>query len=212
MEIGLPINLEDARLFQKDLFIEACKAAVADGQIAIREIVLAAVADPSGVIAELGEPNQAGVYPMYQSDDLTIINFVWAPYMTLLPHNHNMFAVIGLYGGREDNMFWRKIGDGGAGGNGEGRAGPELEAAGAESMGSGQVATLGPDIIHSVANPIAKLTSAIHVYGGNFFNPPKPRAQWDHETLIGEPWDMAHTHKVFHEAGVRYDAGIAAGI
>ena len=79
MELGLPINLEDARVFQKDLFIEACKAAVADGQIAIREIVLAAVADPSGVIAELGEPTQAGVYPMYQSDDLTIINFVWAP-------------------------------------------------------------------------------------------------------------------------------------
>lgn len=90
-------------MFQKDRFIEACKAAVGDGQTAIREIVLEAVADPARVIAELGEPNKAGVYPMHQSDDLTVINFVWAPYMTLLPHNHNMFAVIGLYGGREDN-------------------------------------------------------------------------------------------------------------
>ena len=91
--------------------------------------------------------------------------------MTLLPHNHNMFAVIGLYGGREDNMFWRRLPDEGNG------AGPALEAAGAESMGPGQAATLGPDIIHSVANPIAKLTSALHVYGGDFFNPPTPRSQ-----------------------------------
>ena len=190
-------------MFQKDRFLEACKAAVGDGQKAIREVVLEAVADPSGVIAELGEPTQAGVYPMYQGDDLTVINFVWAPYMTLLPHNHNMFAVIGLYGGREDNMFWRRI---------EKDGGPEIEAAGADSMGVGQAATLGPDIIHSVANPIAKLTSALHVYGGDFFNPPTPRSQWDHETLVHEPWDMEHTRKVFRESDRRYNAGVAAGV
>jgi predicted metal-dependent enzyme (double-stranded beta helix superfamily) len=201
----IQINREDRRVFQKDRFVEACKAAVGDGQQAIRDVVLEAVADPSGVIAELGEPTQAGVYPMYQGDDLTVINFVWAPYMTLLPHNHNMFAVIGLYGGREDNMFWRRI-------DREGDGGPELEAAGADSLGAGQAATLGPDIVHSVANPISKLTSAIHVYGGDFFNPPKPRVQWDHETLVAAPWDMEHTRKVFHESDVRYNAGVAAGV
>jgi predicted metal-dependent enzyme (double-stranded beta helix superfamily) len=190
-------------VFQKDQFVEACKAAVGEGQKAIRDIVLEAVSDPTGVIAELGEPTQAGVYPMYQGNNLTVINFVWAPYMTLLPHNHNMFAVIGLYGGREDNLFWRRIGDG--------SSGPQLEAAGAESMGPRQAATLGPDIIHSVANPIGKLTSAIHVYGGDFFNPPKPRSQWDHETLNEEPWDMEHTRAVFRQASLRYNAGVAAG-
>jgi predicted metal-dependent enzyme (double-stranded beta helix superfamily) len=189
-------------MFAKDQFIEDCKAAVGDGQKAIREVVLAAVAEPSGIIAELGEPNTAGVFPLYQSDSLTVINFVWAPYMTLLPHNHNMFAVIGIYGGREDNVFWRLLQD---------PDGPALEAAGAESMGAGQAATLGPDIIHSVANPIRKLTPAIHVYGGNFFNPPKPRSQWDHETLVEEPWDMNNTQKVFRQAGQRFEASVAAG-
>ena len=190
-------------MFQKDKFVEACIAAVGDGQKAIRDVVLEAVSDPAGVIAELGEPTKAGVYPMHQSDNMTVINFVWAPYMTLLPHNHNMFAVIGLYGGREDNMFWRRIEheDGAV----------ALEAAGADSMGVGQAATLGPDIIHSVANPISKLTSAIHVYGGDFFNPPTPRAQWDHETLIEAPWDMAHTHEVFRKADLRFNAGVEAG-
>ena len=193
-------------MFEKDRFIEACKAAVADGQKAIREVVLEAVADPDSVIAELGAPTQAGVYPLYQAGDLTVINFVWAPYMTLLPHNHHMFAVIGLYGGREDNVFWRRLDDS------EGsRSRPALEAAGAESLGPGQAATLGPEIIHSVANPISKLTSAIHVYGGDFFNPPEPRSQWDHETLIEEPWDMDNTRKVFRQADLRFNAGLAAG-
>jgi predicted metal-dependent enzyme (double-stranded beta helix superfamily) len=189
-------------MFVKDRFIEDCKAAVGEGQKAIREVVLAAVAEPSGIVADLGEPDTAGVYPLYQSDSLTVINFVWAPYMTLLPHNHNMFAVIGIYGGREDNVFWRLLKD---------PDGPALEAAGAQSVGAGQATTMGPDIIHSVANPIRKLTPAIHVYGGDFFNPPKPRSQWDHETLMEEPWDMNNTHKVFRQAGQRFEAGVAAG-
>tara|TARA_A100001037_G_scaffold271685_1_gene267360 strand:+ start:1476 stop:2060 length:585 start_codon:yes stop_codon:yes gene_type:complete len=193
-------------VFQKEKLVEDCRIAVGEGQKAVRELVLEAVADPTGIIKELGEPTEAGVYPIYNGDELTIINFIWAPYMTLMPHNHNMFAVIGLYGGREDNMFWRRIEDG-VGYEGA----PGIEAAGADSMGVGQVATMGKDIIHSVANPISKLTSAIHVYGGNFFEPPVPRSQWNHETLIQEPWDMDQTRATFREAGIRYDAGVAAG-
>jgi len=30
---------------------------------------------------------------------------------------------------------------------------------------------LGTDIIHSVINPINKLTGAIHIYGGDFLSP-----------------------------------------
>ncbi len=194
-------------MFQKDRFVEDCKVAVGEGQRAVRELVLKALADPSGIISELGEPTKAGVYPLYHADDLTVINFVWAPYMTLIPHNHNMFAAIGIYSGREDNMFWRRIDDGAGIGTS-----PGIEAAGADSMGLGQVATMGHDIIHSVANPISKLTSAIHVYGGDFFNPPVPRSQWDHETLVEQPWDMDHTRAVFRQAEIRYNAGLAAGL
>ena len=192
-------------MFRKDRFVEDCKLAVAQGQSAVRELVREAVADPSAIVSELGEPAKAGVYPLYHAADLTVINFVWAPYMTLQPHNHNMFAVIGIYSGREDNMFWRRI-DNGAGDG----AGPGIEAAGAESLGAGQVATLGRDIIHSVANPIAKLTSAIHVYGGDFFDPPEARSQWDHLSLLERPWDMEHTRAIFRQAETRYNAGLAA--
>ncbi len=193
-------------MFQKDRFVEDCKLAVGEGQKAVRELVLEAVADPSGIISELGEPTKAGVYPLYHADDLTVLNFVWAPCMTLLPHNHNMFAVIGIYSGREDNTFWRRIDD-----DADIDTSPGIEAAGADSMGPGQVATMGHDIIQSVANPISKLTSAIHVYGGDFFNPPEPRSQWDHESLVEQPWDMDHTRAVFRQAEIRYNAGLAAG-
>jgi len=128
--------------------------------------------------------------------------------MTLIPHNHNMAAAIGIYGGREGNVFWRRIkkdpGDADRG------TGPEIEAAGADSLGTGQVASLGPDIIHSVANPIAKLTAAIHVYSGNFFEPPVPRSQWDHETLLEAPWNVEDTRAAFRDAEARFQAGSAA--
>ncbi len=197
-------------MFEKDRFVEDCRRAVGDGQKAVREVVLEAVGNPAGIISELGEPSQAGVNTLYSGADATVINFVWAPCMTLLPHNHNMFAVIGIYSGREDNLFWRRLPPTASNaGNG---AGPGIEAAGADSMGTGQVATLGRDIIHSVANPITKLTSALHVYGGDFFNPPVQRSQWDHESLTEQPWDMDYTRGVFHQAQIRYDAGVAAGV
>ncbi|MBT3883140.1 MAG: hypothetical protein HOF70_00050 [Rhodospirillaceae bacterium] len=78
-------------------------------------------------------------------------------------------------------------------------------------MGPGQVASLGPDIIHSVANPLTKLTAAIHVYGGDFFDPPEPRKQWDHETLSEAPYDINYVREVFAQAQLRFDAGLAAG-
>jgi len=197
-------------MFNLESFVEDCRAAVQDDPThrAVAEVMRRAFADPAAITAGLGgAPSKGGIVPIYCSDDLTIINVVWKPGMTIMPHNHEMWAVIGVYGGREDNMCWRRIGDG-SGSDGA----PGLEAAGADSMGVGQVATMGPDIIHSVANPITKLTSAIHVYGGNFFEPPKPRSQWDHETLIEAPWDLGHTRAVFKEAGARFDAGVAAGV
>jgi len=96
-------------MFDRDRFLEDCKTAVGDGQRAVRELVAEAVSNPAAIVAELGEPTAAGVYALYQGDDMTVINFIWAPYMTLIPHNHNMAAAIGIYGGLEDNLFWRRI-------------------------------------------------------------------------------------------------------
>lgn len=180
-------------MFDKDRFVEDCIKAVAEGQGAISEIVAQAIADPAAVISGLGEPEHAGITPLYKSPSLTIINFVWAPCMSLMPHNHQMFSVVGIYSGREDNIFWR-------------RTPTALEAAGAKSLGTRDIATLDRDAIHSVLNPIGKMTCAIHVYGGNFFQPEQPRSQWDHETLIEEPWDIDKVKSLFQQAEARFKA------
>ena len=180
-------------MFEKEQFIQDCIDAVSEGQTAVREVVTKAVSNPARVISELGEPEHAGIFSLYRSPKLTIINFVWAPYMSLIPHNHQMFAVIGIYSGREDNVFWR-------------RTETSIEAAGAKSLGTGDVATLGTKIIHSVLNPIGKMTSAIHVYGGDFFEPGEPRSQWDHETLSEQPWDIESVRSLFQQAEARFIA------
>jgi predicted metal-dependent enzyme (double-stranded beta helix superfamily) len=180
-------------MFDKDRFIQDCKNAVADGQGAIRELVEKAVSESAGVMAGLGEPEHAGITPLYRSHDLTILNFVWAPCMSLMPHNHQMFSVIGIYSGREDNVFWR-------------RRETTIEAVGAKSLGLGDVSTLGRDVIHSVLNPIGKWTCAIHVYGGDFFEPAEPRSEWDPETLRERPWNIARVKSLFQEAEARFNA------
>jgi predicted metal-dependent enzyme (double-stranded beta helix superfamily) len=177
-------------MFDLDRFIEECRAAVMQGQPAVRELVARAVAEPGDVLRALGEPTRAGLNTLYRSDELTILNLVWGPYMTLMPHNHGMWAVIGLYTGREDNIFWRRIDEPGMP--------SRVEAAGAKALSAGEAAPLGRDIIHSVINPIPRLTGALHVYGGDFFRP--GRSEWDPETLREEPYDAERVRAMFEAA------------
>ena len=171
-------------------FIADCRAAHSEdpSHRAVREVVARAVAEPAAVLKMLGEPRRGEVQKLYHSPGLTILNVVWAPYMTIFPHNHSMWAVIGVYTGREDNIFWR-------------RAGPKVEAAGAKSLGERDVVPLGQDIIHSVTNPVPRLTAAIHVYGGDFFT--AARSQWDPETLVEGPYDGEQTMRHFEAANSR---------
>src|SRR4051812_36335554 len=97
--------------FDPHRFIDECRiaAARADGIQGVHELVAAAVSEPEKLIETLGEP-RVGVRPIHRSAALTIIDFAWAPWMVFKPHNHNMWAVIGIVTGREDNIFWRRIG------------------------------------------------------------------------------------------------------
>ena len=174
-----------------DKLIEDCKAAVAeaDSHMAVKEIVAEAVSDPAAALKGLGEPVRAGVNKLYVSDTLTVLNLVWGPMMTLKPHDHKMWAVIGLYSGREDNIFWRKV---------PGAPDGRIEAAGAKALSVGECAPLGKDIVHSVTNPIPRLTGALHVYGGNFFG--DGRSEWDAETLAEQPYNIEANLQLFEDS------------
>ena len=98
-------------MFNLERFIADCRLALAEDQShkSVREVVARAVSNPASVLKGLGEPRRAGVQKLYNSEDLTILNVIFGPRMMFLPHNHQMWAVIGVYTGREDNIFWRRI-------------------------------------------------------------------------------------------------------
>jgi predicted metal-dependent enzyme (double-stranded beta helix superfamily) len=181
-------------MFDLDRFAEDCRAALAEDSShkAVRELVTRTMCDPGAVLAGLGEPTRAGIDTLYRTDDLTILNVVWGAGMTISPHNHLMWAVIGIYTGREDNIFWRRL---------PADAGGRVEAAGARSLCCKDVEPLGRDIIHSVNNPLPRLTGAIHVYGGDFFA--AKRSQWDAETLCEGVYDVAQNMRLFEAANAR---------
>src|SRR5215470_7688491 len=185
-----------AVMFDLDQFISDCRGALKENASpsAVREVVARAVSNPAAVLKALGEPKKAEMQPLYRADDLTILNVIWAPWMTLLPHNHRMWAIIGIYTGREDNIFWRRL---------PGNAG-KVEAAGAKALCEKDAQPLGADIIHSVTNPIPRLTGAIHVYGGDFFG--VPRSEWDAESLREQPCDGAKMARRFEEANALFKA------
>lgn len=178
-------------MFDRDQFIEEIRAAHSQDRShkAAREVVARAVSEPGAVVKGLGEPKRATVEKLYHGPELTVLNVIWAPMMTLMPHNHQMWAVIGIYSGREDNIFWRRIKD-----HPEGR----IEAARASALMEGDAVPLGRDIIHSVTNPIRRMTGAIHVYGGDFFE--TPRSEWNPEDLTEGPYDVEKNMRLFEEA------------
>ena len=187
-------------MFDLDRFTADCRAACASDRSSktICEVVKRAVSDPTGLLKALGEPDRAGIKEIYRSPDLSILNVVWAPRMMIMPHDHHMWAVIGVYGGREDNIFWRRIAEAGEG---------QLEAAGARSLAVKDVQPFGDNIIHSVTNPTSKFTTAIHVYGGDFFA--AHRSEWDSDTLTEHPSDGNRARQIFEEANRRYAAALA---
>ena len=109
VDINPDLNTETLRMLVAGL-IETCRIALQESRpaLAIREIVERAVSEPGGVERALGTPKRAEIRTLYRSPELTIINFIWGPHMSLYPHDHRMWAVIGLYGGREDNVFFRR--------------------------------------------------------------------------------------------------------
>jgi predicted metal-dependent enzyme (double-stranded beta helix superfamily) len=181
--------------FTLDRFISDLKEARkdGDGQAAVHDVLARAVSEPWAMLRELGEPAKGGITPLYTDDDISIFNVVWTPLMVLVPHNHLMWVTIGIYTGREDNIVWRPDGE-------------RIKAAGAASICEKDVFGLNRDAIHSVVNPINKLTGAIHVYGGDLTTAPG-RNQWDAETLCPQPFDFEDTREIFQEANARLGNG-----
>jgi predicted metal-dependent enzyme (double-stranded beta helix superfamily) len=96
-----------------------------------------------------------------------------------------VWAVIGIYGGCEQNIFYR-------------RADKSLIQHGTKELNTKDTIPLGSSIIHAVTNPLDQITGALHVYGGDFFA--TPRSEWDPKTFEKHPYDVEDTMRAFAEA------------
>jgi predicted metal-dependent enzyme (double-stranded beta helix superfamily) len=182
-------------MFDVDQLIADCRAARAEGEprLAARDVLQRALTRPDDVASSL-DPREAGLTMLYRDDELTVLHVVWAPGMSIYPHDHRMWAIIGIYAGREDNVFYR-------------RTGPELRTiteSGGKVLTTGDVAVLGDDTIHGVTNPRDRLTGAIHVYGGDLAN--QPRSRWGPGDLLERPYDIDQSRQEFAAANAAWRA------
>ena len=178
-------------MFDIERFIADCQAALHEPspQAAVKEVVARAMAHPREVERALGTPQWAEIGTLYRSPALTILKIIWAPGMSIYPHDHQMWNVIGLYGGSEENVFYRRSAHG-------------LVHAGGKRLDTTDTILLGKRVIHAVTNPLRQFTGAMQVYGGDFFT--VPRSEWDPETLEERPLDVAKAQRVFLEANERW--------
>ena len=176
-------------MFDTERFIEDCLAALREtnAQGAVQELVHRAVSAPGEVERAVGTPATAGITTLHRSDDLTILNVIWAPQMAIYPHDHRTWAVIGIYGGQEDNTFYRRQ-----------KQGKGLERVNGRSLSEEDAMSLGPDAIHAVTNPRRAFTGAIHVYGGDFFA--IERSEWDSPAAAEQRYSVDRAMQTFADA------------
>jgi predicted metal-dependent enzyme (double-stranded beta helix superfamily) len=160
--------------------------------LAVRDVLAALVSDSSNLEQALGPVSRGAITTLHNAADLTVLHVAWTPGMRLYPHEHRMWAVIGMYGGQEDNAFFRRVPGG-------------LEPAGGRELPAGEVLVLGDDAIHSVANSREDFAVALHVYGGDFFS--VERSEWDFESYEERPRDFERTQRLFDEANARWLKG-----
>lgn len=176
--------------FDRERFVADCVTAHdADGMAAVKGVLASAMSNHGAVLNALGGPTKAGLDVMHTSSKFTIFAAHWTPQMNLLPHDHMMKALIGIYTGREDNILWHRGDDG-------------IEAYEASCLFPGDVVALPEDAIHSVSNPLQQFTGGIHIYDGDFFD--TARHQWDPVSLVEEPSDGDAIKQIFARENERY--------
>lgn len=167
-------------MFNVNDFVKACQG---KQPTAIKELLTNALRDPTGVakaLADFGagkDVNQGsmGDLLIHRAPDLTILKAAVPPKFKSAPHNHLMWAVIGVYDGQENNYFYRRTEAG-------------LEAAGGKQVYQSNVLMLGENVIHAIENPLDRTLFAIHVYGGDL--PAAPRRMWNPSTMQEEAFDF----------------------
>lgn len=158
--------------------IERCKRALQapEPQAAVADVLLQAAKDPAIVSAVSSRTKFASLDDLviHRSERLTLLAGALPPGFSAGPHNHNLWSVVSVCEGREDNQYFEKDGDG-------------LKACGEASVVAPGVLPNAADVIHAIRNPLDRPLVVLHAYGGDLVA--TPRSSWDAETHEEIPYD-----------------------
>lgn len=158
--------------------IEQCEAALdsANPQAKIEAILLAAAKEPAVVaaIAKRTKFQSLEDLALFRSDHLTLLAGALPAHFSVGPHNHNLWSVVSVCAGQEDNQFYKRDGEG-------------LRQIGSKSIVAPGVLANGVDVIHAIRNPLESPLLMLHAYGGDLFA--TPRSNWDPVTHKEIPFD-----------------------
>lgn len=161
-----------------DALVQTCRALLDEPDAgervatAVEESIAADAAGLSESIEALRPgPGKAAV--VHRSEDLTVLGLEVAAGFVSPAHNHTIWAVVGIYQGNEDNIFYKRVPDG-------------IEETGRAVLHEGDALALPPNAVHRITNSGAEPMRALHVYGGDLFA--TSRSQWDDETGEEQPF------------------------
>jgi predicted metal-dependent enzyme (double-stranded beta helix superfamily) len=139
-------------------------ATAQDPVTSVMEILEAFLHQPD-LEQELGAADRSTYQALYRGRDLLVLHGVVPPTPRPVdPHDHRMWAVIGVYSGQEDNQLFARTDDGG------------LAPTERFSLRPGELRALDATTIHSVQAAGGSYLGAVHVYGGDLFG--TPRSTW----------------------------------
>jgi predicted metal-dependent enzyme (double-stranded beta helix superfamily) len=172
-------------MFDLDAFVDSCRRAVRGPHAPKRvlELMREAVADADAVkraVPPLGPKVGVLDEPIFRSSELTVLNVALRPGGLSIPHNHGMWAVIGIYQGKEANTFFRRSETG-------------LQEANRRTVEAGEAMLLGADVLHAIENPLDSATLGLHVYGGDLLG--AERSMWSPETGEEHPYDVPQFYR-----------------
>lgn len=158
--------------FDLTTFISRCDAAsrCVDAQARIELLLRGAVEHPTQLADALGGytgTSSLEALAIHRSEKLTLLHGLLPPGFAAAPHNHNLWSVIAVYEGQEDNVFFERDGD------------ALVENRRASVIAPGVLAN-DADVVHSIVNPRDTELRAIHAYGGDLFA--TRRSSWDAQT------------------------------
>ena len=179
--------------FSVDSFLSDLHTANADAspRQAVCEVVARAVSEPEALAQAFGPLTRGHSTTLFRSTELLVLHIVWPPEISVEPHEHNLWAVMGIYRGVEDNTFYRRTESG-------------IARQGTARLEPRDTRIMGEEAIHAVDVPTLAPTGAIHVYGGDLIS--TTRSEFDPSTSEERPFDWKKSERQFADLNARWQA------